>query len=46
VRAFEDMAAGEFDAIFDVNLSGALAVTRAVLPGMRAAGGRWVRALV
>lgn len=38
VRAFEDMAAGEFDAILDVNLRGALAVTRAALPGMRAAG--------
>jgi len=37
VRAFEDMAAVEFDDILDVNLRGALAVTRAVLPGMRAA---------
>lgn len=38
VRAFEDMAADEFDAILDVNLRGALAVTRAALPVMRTAG--------
>jgi NAD(P)-dependent dehydrogenase (short-subunit alcohol dehydrogenase family) len=38
VRPFEDMAADAFDAILDVNLQGALAVTRATLPGMRAAG--------
>ena len=37
VRAFEDTTVDEFDAILDVNLRGALAVTRAVLPGMRAA---------
>lgn len=37
VRAFEDTAASEFNAILDVNLRGALAVTRAALPGMRAA---------
>lgn len=38
VRAFEDTAADEFDAILDVNLRGALAVTRAALPVMRTAG--------
>lgn len=38
VRPFEDMAAVDFDAILDVNLRGALSVTRAALPGMRAAG--------
>ena len=38
VRAFEDMVAAEFDGILDVNLRGVLAVTRAALPGMRAAG--------
>lgn len=38
VRAFEDTAADDFDAILDVNLRGALAVTRAALPAMRAAG--------
>jgi NAD(P)-dependent dehydrogenase (short-subunit alcohol dehydrogenase family) len=38
VRPFEDMAAGDFDAILDVNLRGVLSVTRAALPAMRAAG--------
>lgn len=38
VRPFEDMAANDFDAIIDVNLRGALNVTRAALPAMRAAG--------
>lgn len=38
VRAFDDTSADEFDAILDVNLRGALAVTRAALPVMRAAG--------
>jgi NAD(P)-dependent dehydrogenase (short-subunit alcohol dehydrogenase family) len=38
VRPFEDMASGDFDAILDVNLRGALSVTRATLPAMRAAG--------
>jgi len=38
VRPFEDMAAEDFDAILDVNLRGAVAVTRAALPAMRAAG--------
>jgi len=38
VRPFEDMAAADFDAILEVNLRGALSVTRAALPRMRAAG--------
>lgn len=38
VRAFEDTGADGFDGIIDVNLRGVLAVTEAVLPGMRAVG--------
>lgn len=35
---FEDLEEGEIRRIFDTNVFGALAVTRAVLPGMRKAG--------
>jgi NAD(P)-dependent dehydrogenase (short-subunit alcohol dehydrogenase family) len=35
---FEDVAPDEMRAVFDTNLFGAMAVTRAVLPHMRAAG--------